>query len=164
MTTFVQFCASAKMRHDFSDQIQVRYAHPTGESFDTWISGEEVMARLKTMSREQLIHSFSKMNWSEAKSAAEYELQQSKKKARRSLKDRFADIVQDQIGDNIFGDTLANNIRGRDSNEDPREHEKQLWKTRLRSDAFRAVALDLAWFNLEGTFPEEPHEEPDDWV
>jgi hypothetical protein len=58
MTTFIQFCAGAKLRHDFSDQIQVRYLHPSGENFDTWISGEEVLRRLKTMSREQLIHSF----------------------------------------------------------------------------------------------------------
>lgn len=164
MTTFIQFCAGAKLRHDFSDQIQVRYPHPTGENFDTWISGEEVMSRLKTMSREQLIHSFSRMNWTEAKAALQRELDEGQQKARRSLKERLAGLVEDNIGGNIFGDTLANNIRGVDSHADPREQEKALWQERLRHDAFRAVALELAWINLEGTFPAEPTAEPDDWL
>lgn len=164
MTTFVQFCAKSKMRHDFSDQIQVRYAHPGGENFDTWISGEEVMSRLKTMSREQLIHSFSRMNWKEAKIALQNELDAGKTKARRGFKDRLAEIVQDSIGGNIFGDTLADNVRGVDGNEDPRAQEKAIWQARLRDDSFRAVALELAWINLEGTFPDEPQVEPDDWM
>ncbi|GJM41238.1 MAG: hypothetical protein DHS20C20_15200 [Ardenticatenaceae bacterium] len=164
MTTFIQFCAGAKMRHDFSDQIQVRYPHPTGEDFDTWISGEEVMSRLKTMSRKQLIHSFSRMNWPEAKAALQRELDEGKQKARRSLKERLADAVEDGIGGNLFGDTVADNIRGIDSDADPREQEKAVWQQRLRTDAFRAIALELAWTNLEGTFPNEPSAEPDDWV
>ena len=164
MTTFIQFCAGAKLRHDFSDQIQVRYPHPTGEAFDTWISGEEVLRRLKTMSREQLIHSFSRMNWTEAKAALQRELDEGKQKAQRSLKERLAGRVEDNIGGNIFGDTLADNIRGVDSNADPREQEKALWQQRLHNDAFRAIALELAWINLEGTFLDEPTAEPDDWV
>ena len=164
MTSFIQFCAGAKMRHDFSDQIQVRYTHPTGEDFDTWISGEEVLSRLKTMSREQLIHSFSRMNWMEAKAALQNELDAGKRNARRGLKDRLADAVEGSLGGNIFGDTLADNIRGVDSNADPRAQEKAQWQQRLQDDSFRAVALELAWINLEGTFPDEPTAEPDDWV
>ncbi|MCB8979952.1 MAG: hypothetical protein H6657_21280 [Ardenticatenaceae bacterium] len=164
MTTFIQFCAGAKLRHDFSDQIQVRYPHPTGEAFDTWISGEEVMSRLKTMSREQLIHSFSRMNWTEAKAALQRELDEGKQKARRNLKERLAGMVEDNMGGNIFGNTLADNIRGVDSSADPREQEKALWQQRLHNDAFRAIALELAWINLEGTFPDEAPTEPDDWV
>ena len=164
MTTFIQFCAGAKLRHDFSDQIQVRYPHPAGEKFDTWVSGEEVMSRLKTMSREQLIHSFGRMNWTEAKAALQRELDEGQQKARRSLKERLAGLVEDNIGGNIFGDTLADNIRGVDSSADPREQEKALWQQRLHHDAFRAIALELAWINLEGTFPPEPSAEADDWV
>ena len=63
MTTYNQFCAGAKMRHDFSDQIQVRYTHPNGEEFDTWVSGAEIMSRLQTAIRERLIKSFSTKNW-----------------------------------------------------------------------------------------------------
>lgn len=164
MTSFIQFCAGAKMRHDFSDMIQVRYLHPNGENFDTWVSGEEVLSRLKTMSREQLIHSFSRKNWTEAKAALQKEVESGKNKARRSLKERLAGAIEDQIGGNIFGDTLADNIRGVDSSEDPREREKQQWQNRLGNDAFRTVALDIAWMNLEGTFPDEAEDEPDDWV
>ena len=164
MTSFIQFCTGAKMRHDFSDMIQVRYPHPSGENLETWISGDEVTARLKTMSREQLIHSFSRMNWTEAKTALQKEVDSGKQKAHKSLKDRLANAVQDQIGGNIFGDTLSDNIRGVDSNTDPREQEKQLWQVRLQDQAFRAIALELAWTNLDGTFPPETEAEPDDWV
>ena len=164
MTTFIQYCDKAKMRHDFSDQIQVRYPHPTGENFDTWISGEEVLSRLKTISREQLIHSFSRMNWAEAKTALQRELDEGKDKARRGFKDRLADMVEDSVGSHIFGSTLADNIRGVDSNEDPRAKEKGMWQQRLQNDAFRAIVLELAWINLEGTFPDEPKAEPDDWT
>jgi hypothetical protein len=164
MTTFIQFCAGAKMRHDFSDQIQVRYPHPAGEDFDTWISGEEVIRRLKTMSREQLIHSFSRMDWTEAKTALQRELDEGQQKARRSLKERVASMVEDGIGGNILGDTLADNIRGVDSSADPRKQEKVLWQKRLQNVAFRAIALELAWINLEGTLPTEPTAQPDDWV
>ncbi|MCP4416471.1 MAG: hypothetical protein GY805_07605 [Chloroflexi bacterium] len=164
MTSFIQFCAKAKIRHDFSDQIQVRYPHPSGEDFDTWISGEEAVSRLKTMSREQLIRSFSRMNWTEAKAALQNELESGKTKARRGLKDRLADMVDESIGGNIFGDTLADNVRGVDSNEDPRAQEKAAWQARLHEDSFRAVALELAWINLEGTFPDEVEADADDWT
>jgi hypothetical protein len=104
------------------------------------------------------------MNWTEAKAALQRELDEGQQKARHSLKERLAGLVEDNIGGNIFGDTLANNIRGVDSHADPREQEKALWQERLRHDAFRAVALELAWINLEGTFPAEATVEPDDWL
>ena len=43
------------MRHDFGDQIQVRYRHTDGEDYDTWVSGEEARQRLKTAEREKKI-------------------------------------------------------------------------------------------------------------
>jgi len=165
MTTFNQFCARAKMRHDYSDMIQVRYPHPVGENFDAWVSGEEVMQRLDTQARERLIKSFSQKNWQEAKEAARQEIEKGQEKARRSLKDRLADIVSDQIGDNIFGDTLADNVRGVDSNVDAYEREKAIWQNRLHDESFRTMALELAWINLAGTLPEENDEKNDDnWV
>ena len=164
MTTFSQFATKAKMRHDFSDQIQVRYRHPNGEDFDTWISGEEVMARLKTASREQLIKSFSQLNLEEAKEAGRREAEKGEEILRDRLKNKLADIVSDNVGGNLFGDTLADNIRGIDSNEDPYERQKQQWQNRLHDPAFRMVALRLAWSNLEGTFPDEGAEPLDDWI
>ena len=165
MTNFKQFCAQAKMRHDFSDMIQVRYPHPNGENYDTWISGEEVMSRLKTMSREALIRSFSQMNWEEAKTAVEREWQQGKEKSYWEVRKRSGDIFANYFGGHIFGETAADSIRGRDSTGDPQEDEKLRWQSRLHDPAFRAVALELAWIDLEGSFPEESfNEEPDDWV
>lgn len=165
MTTYDQFCANAKLRHDFSDQLQVRYPHPNGETFDTWVSGEEIMARLHTAARERLIKSFSTKNWSQAKESLHDEVEKSKEKAKRSFKDRLAGKASDVLGDNIFGDTLADNIRGIDSTSDPRTQEKQLWQHRLHDPDFRAIALDLAWINLRGTMPDEgPAPALDDWV
>ncbi|MCA9958285.1 MAG: hypothetical protein KC443_04590 [Anaerolineales bacterium] len=165
MTTQTQFNSGAKLRHDFSDQLQVRYPHPTGENFDTWVSGEEVMARLNTAVRERLIKSFSNKNWNQAKEALRDEMDKGKQSAKRKLKNRLAGKVTDVMGDNIFGSTLADNIRGTDSLDDPHEQEKQLWQHRLQDPDFRAIVLDLAWINLRGTMPEEgPAADPDDWV
>ncbi|MCP4359008.1 MAG: hypothetical protein GY796_13390 [Chloroflexi bacterium] len=165
MTSFTQFCTQAKMRHDFSDMIQVRYTHPNGENYDTWISGEEVMSRLKTLSREHLIRSFSKMNWIEAKTAVEREWQQGKDRTYWELRRRGGDIFAGQFGGHILGDTTADNIRGVDSSIDSRDKEKQTWQSHLYDPAFRAIALELAWTDLEGSFPDEPESAAlDDWV
>ena len=164
MTTFHQFAHRAKMRHDFSDQIQVRYSHPNGEEFDTWISGQEVMARLKTTSREELIKSFSQMNLKRAKREVEKEIEERKKQFRSDLMDRLGGLVEDNIGGNIFGDTLADNIRDQDSNRDEYDEEKQQWQSHLRDEAFRIVALQLAWTNIGDTLPDEGQAETDDWV
>lgn len=164
MTTFLQFARGAKMRHDFSDQIQVRYSHANGEDFDTWISGEEVIARLKTASREELIKSFSQMNVRQAKRGVKKEIEERKKQFRSDIMDRLGGLVEDNIGGNLFGDTLADNIRGRDSNRDEYAEEKQRWQNLLRDDAFRMVALQLAWINIGDTLPDEEQAESDDWV
>ncbi|MFQ5436779.1 MAG: hypothetical protein ACE5FD_18135 [Anaerolineae bacterium] len=165
MTTYNQFRAGAKTRHDYADMIQVRYSHPNGEDFDAWVSGEEVMARLNTRDRERLIKSFSRKDWQEAKAALQRETEKGKEKAKRSLKNRLADAISDQVGDNIFGDTLADNVRGVDSEQDPREREKALWQARLRDETFRALVLELAWISLEGTLPDEGDTAvADDWI
>lgn len=165
MTNFNQFLTKAKTRHDYSDMIQVRYYHPNGDEFDTWVSGEEVMQRLDTKARERVVKSFSQKNWQEAKEALRVEFEKGKQKAQHNLKNRLADIVSDQIGGNIFSDTLAANIRGHDSNIDPYERERAEWQTRLLDAEFRALVLQLAWITLEGTMPdEEGDEEAVDWV
>lgn len=165
MTTFDQFCARTKMRHDYSDMIQVRYIHPNGEPFDTWVSGEEIMQRLNTQTRERLIKSFSQKNWQEAKDAARQEIEKGQETARRSLKNRLANIISDQIGGNILGDTLADNMRSVDSNIDAYDQEKTVWQSHLQNSDFRAIAFQLAWTNLAGTLPEDKTgPQLDDWV
>jgi hypothetical protein len=104
------------------------------------------------------------MNWQEAKAAIQREIDSGKKSARDHLLGRLADAVSDNVGGNIFGDTLVDKIRDVDGAADPRHQEEQLWQNRLQNDAFRAVLLELAWINLEGTLPDEQLDEPDDWV
>ncbi|MEM7335510.1 MAG: hypothetical protein AAF490_25750 [Chloroflexota bacterium] len=164
MPTLAQFANRIKMRHDYSDMIQVRYSHTDGETYDTWVSGDEVVARLKTMSREQLIKSFSTLNFEQAKASLEAEISAQKEKKKRNFFNKMADKVEDGIGGNLLGDTLANRIRGVDGDEHPLDRQKAYWQNKLTEDAFRAVAIDLAWFNLEDSLPEEPKAEPDDWV
>jgi hypothetical protein len=163
VTSFKQFRSKAKMRHDFSDQIQVRYIHPSGESFDTWVSGDEVLQRLDTRARERLIRSFSQKDWRQARDSIKEELDKGKHDLGRRLKDRLADAVTDSIGDHIWSETLSDKIRGVDSQADPYEVEKAKWQQYLKDDAFRAIVLKLAWINLEGTFPAEDEAELDDW-
>lgn len=164
MTTIAQFATRVKMRHDYSDIIQVRYTHTDGETYDTWISGDEVVARLKTTSREQLIRSFSKMQFKEAKQRLQQEVENQKAKKKQSLFDKLADKVEDNIGGNLLGDTLADHIRGVDNTEHPLDRQKAFWQAKLSEDAFRAIAIDLAWFNLEGSIPQAETPEEDDWV
>ena len=93
------------------------------------------------------------------------ELETGKEKARRSLRDRLAGAVAETVGGNLFGDTLADNIRGVDSTQDSRELEKQMWQSRLPDPDFHAVALELAWINLRGALPDEgPPSVLQDWV
>jgi hypothetical protein len=165
MTTLENFNGRAKMRHDFSDQIQVRYSHPNGEDYDTWVSGEEILQRLQSEAAEKRLKGISRLDWQEIQQAGRDLPEQAKKTLRDRLKDQFADTVEGMIGGNVIGDSLADNIRGRDANVDPRDLEKQKWQAYLQNESFRTKALELAWLNLEGSLPEE--KSPDDvgdWV
>jgi hypothetical protein len=104
------------------------------------------------------------MNLDQAKRGVKKEIEERKKQFRSDVMDRLGGLVEDNIGGNIFGDTLADNIRGRDSNRDEYAEEKQQWQNHLRDDVFRMVALQLAWINIGDTLPDEGRAEPDDWV
>jgi len=164
MITLTQFQSKAKVRYDFSDQFMVRFTQ-AGDPYDTWVSGEEALQRLKSGERERQIKGISQMDWEEMKNAGKILTSGAKKNLRRSLKDRLAGALQDTIGDNPIGDALADNIRGRDSNIDPRHEERQKWHTLLQNTLFRATLLEIAYYNLRATLPEEPEtNEFDDWV
>jgi hypothetical protein len=165
MTTQAQFFAKAKTRHHQSDTIQVRYPHPNSNNYDTYVSGEEAMSRLNSQAKDRLIKSFSTKNWDQAKRSLKDEWRKGKEASGKKLKDHLGDFVQDQVGDNVFGDTLADNVRGVDSTQDPREAEKQLWQSHLHDAEFKEMILQLAWLDLEGSLPKEDDpEEVDDWV
>jgi hypothetical protein len=165
MTTQTQFNTSAKARHHHSDQIQVRYPHPNGKQYDTFVSGEEAMSRLNTQAQNRLIKSFSSKNWREAKHSLKEEWRKGKKASEKKLRNRLGSFVQDKVGGNVFGDTLADNVRGVDSTIDPREAEKKLWQNRLHDAEFKQMVLNLAWLDLEGSLPKEDDPaDTDDWV
>lgn len=165
MTTFREFAVKAKMRPDFGDMIQVRYVHSDGDDYDTWVSGNEALQRLASETAEQRLRGISKLDWETIKEARERLPEEGKKKLRRNLIDRFADEVKGAIGGNVIGDSFADAISGGDSTEDPEELERDAWRQRLTDDDFRAKVLELAWIQLEGSFPDdEIPEEPDDWM
>lgn len=164
MTTFTQFATRCKMRHDFGDRIQVRYYHANGESYDTWVSGEEVAQRLRSEAAEQRLRRLRQLNWEEIRNATRELPATGKRRLREELHDHLADNVEDFLGDSLIGSALAGAVRGDDSQDKP-DPEKERWQARLQEDAFRATVLELAWINLRGSFPEE--EDPtdfDDWV
>jgi hypothetical protein len=167
MTTFKDFAAKAKIRPDFGDMIQVRYVHSDGDDYDTWISGEEVLQRLASETAEERLRSISKLECQSIKEAKDRLPEEVKKNLRRKLIDRFADEVKGAVGGNIICDSFADDITCEDATADPYEAERQKWRTQLQEDAFRGKVLELAWIQLEGSFPDDDHhqrEEPDDWV
>lgn len=165
MTTQTQFLAKAKARHHHSDQIQVRYPHPNGKKYDTFVSGEEAMSRLDTQAQDRLIKSFSTKNWDQAKSSLKREWKKGQEASSKKFKNRLGDFVEDKVGGNVFGDTLADNVRGVDSTKDPREVEKEIWQSRLHDAEFKSMILNLAWLDLEGSLPKEDDpSDTDDWI
>lgn len=164
MTTQTQFLAKAKARQHHSDMIQVRYLHPNKKHYDTFVSGEEAMSRLNTQAQDRLIKSFSTKNWDQAKHSIKGELHKGQKASSKKLKHRLGDFVQDKVGGNVVGDTLADNVRGIDSTKDPREVEKEMWQERLHDAEFKDMVLYLAWLDLDGSLPQEDDTETDDWI
>ena len=165
-TSFTQFCARCKMRHDFSDQIQVRYQHTNGEDYDTWVSGEEVLGRLRSAAREQQLRGLSKLDRQQLQAARDRLPEEAQQYADRQARDWLGDQVEGWLGENVIGQSLADAVRGREGRVDPREAEKQQWQARLQDEAVRAVVLELAWIQLRGSFPEGDARpgEADDWV
>jgi len=167
MPTFKEFAIKAKVRPDFGDMIQVRYVHTDGDDYDTWISGEEVLQRLRSETAEERLRNLSKLDWQAIEAARERLPDEGKKDLKRKLIDRFADEVKGAIGGNVIGDSLSDAIRGQESAEDdPYEAEREKWRTFLQDKRFRAKVIELAWIQLEGSFPDDDDvvEEPDDWM
>lgn len=157
-----RFLQTAKMRHDFGDQIQVRYQHTDGQDYDTWVSGEEVVKRLKTAEQEKKIKGFP---WRSILNVGKTLPEKGKAEAKRQLRERLGDALDEVAGGNVIGDSWVDEVRGRTQPTDPHDAAKQIWQTHLQDPTFRAQILELAWLNLSGSFPEDPTPtELDDWV
>jgi hypothetical protein len=165
MPTFKAFAAKAKIRPDFGDMIQVRYVHTDGDDYDTWVSCKEILQRLASETAEERLRGISQVDWDAIEEVKEKLPEEAKKKLSRKLIDRFADEVKGAIGGNVIGDSFSDAISGRDSTEDPYEAEREKWRNHLQEAPFRAKVLELAWIQLEGSFPDDDiPDEPDDWM
>lgn len=153
------------MRYDFDDQFQVRYTHPNGDHFDTWVSGEEALRRLKSEESEERIRALRNLDLQELKRVARDIPQEGKTRTWRYLKNRLADSVEEAAGDNVISETLADAVRGEENDVDSQETTRNQWLALLDDLSFREKLLELAWIQLEGSFPPEASSEaPDGWV
>lgn len=166
MPTFRDFCLRSKLRYDFSDQIQVRYRHTNGEEIDTWVSGTEAWQRLHATAREQQIKGLSQFDWEMIRDARRKLPDEGKRWAEEYGREQLGDMVEDFIGGNVIGDSLSDAVRGGTRPDDLYAAERQKWLDRLKDDAFYAQVLELAYIQLEGSFPDEDEasQEPDDWL
>ena len=162
MTSFRQFQDRCKMRHDFDDQIQVRYIHPNGEQIDTWVSGEEALSRVRSSENEARLRALSQLDLDTLRKLKNELPEKGKKQLWESIMEQLADSVDDAIGDSIIGESLADAVRGYDDDEGP---DIQRWKLLLHDPDFKAMVLELAWIQLDGSLPEEDvSQKLDDWV
>ena len=161
MVILKRFLQTAKMRHDFGDQIQVRYRHTDDEDYDTWVSGEEALKRLKTAEQEKKLKGFP---WKSILNVGKTLPEKGKAEAKRQLRERLGDALDEVGGGNVMGDSWVDEVRGRATPNDPYTAEKQVWQTHLQDPTFRAQILELAWLNLSGSFPDASTPKLDDWA
>lgn len=163
MTSYAQFCRNCRMRHDFGDQIQVRYRYSNGEEYDTWVSGEEVLQRLRSEAAVSRMEELRRTDWQQIRELRERLQGEAHDKLKSELQDRLANGLEETLGANQIGQSLADAVRGRkDGREADRETE---WSLLIDDQAFRDKVLELAWIQLEGSFPADgPAGGPDDWT
>ena len=165
MTTLDRFAAGCKIRHDYGDMIQVRYNHPNGGEFDTWVSGNEIIQRLQSESAEERLRRLSRLDLNALRQTADDIPDRAGEFAENSITERIANDVEDFLGDSVISESLAEAIRGEESPAGSAGSERDHWRTYLQDLNFRAKVVELAWIQLEGSFPEEEsREEPDDWM
>jgi hypothetical protein len=167
MTSFSTFIKNCKTRHDFDDMIQVRYVHADGEEYDTWVSGKEALARIRSEASEARLKGIGRLDLDEIRAAGRRLPDDAKKRVGVELRNHLAEGVEDVLGENSIVDGLSAAIRG-DVDDRGGDHtdtvERQAWLALLQDDGFRAKVLELAWINLEGSLPEGRSAEPDDWI
>lgn len=106
-----------------------------------------------------------KLNWEQIQDAKERLPDEAKGKTERWLLDILANGLEDNLGGNLIRDSLAGAIRGEKDKNASTDMAKERWTKLLSDEFFRAGVLELAWIQLEGSFPEDsPTEGPDDWI
>jgi hypothetical protein len=163
MTSYTQFCRNCRMRYDFADQIQVRYRHGDGEEYDTWVSGEEVLQRLRSDAAESKMEELRRLEWRQIRELRDRLPSEARDKLKSELQDRLADGLEEALGANQISQSLADALRG---GKGGREADREIeWPLLITDQAFRDKVLELAWIQLEGSFPADGRAgEPDDWT
>lgn len=165
MTSYNQFTATCKMRYDYDDQIQVRYQHSDGDFYDTWVSGSEALRRIKSKESEEQLKALKDLDLNALRQFTRELPEKGRKRAWSTLKEQMGESVEEAIGGNLIGDILADAVRGVDDDIDPDELERQRWHLLLQNQAFKGQVLELAWIQLEGSFPDDDSFDGlDDWV
>jgi hypothetical protein len=120
---------------------------------------------LSSEAAEKQLRAISRLDLEAIRKLAQELPERGKTEAWHTLKDRFADSVENSIGGNVLGDSLADAVRGVETELSPDEIERQRWRLYLQSPAFKSKVLELAWIQLEGSIPGDESTEPlDDWV
>jgi hypothetical protein len=84
---------------------------------------------------------------------------------RQSLTEKAAEQLEALIGGNLIGDAIAKAVRGRDAEPASGLSDEDRWRALIRFAPFRQIVLELAWIQLEGSFPDSGAEPPpDDWL
>lgn len=165
MVTFTEFQRRCKMRHDFDDQIQVRYQDGDQEGIDTWVSGSEALQRLQSEITEAQLRALSRLSLSDLRIVLDELPDAARDTARRSLRDTVADQLEATIGGNVIGDALSDSVRGRSQGTEDVASERDRWRALFHYEPFRQQILELAWRQLEGSLPDDgPALPPDDWL
>jgi hypothetical protein len=153
------------MRHDFGDQIQVRYFHTDGEHYNTWVSGTEALQRLQSIEVEAQLRSLSRLNADDLKLVIEGLPEAAKDMLRPNVRDEMAERLESMIGSNLIGEALSDAVRGQTSSTESTPSEKDRWHALLHYEPFRHKVLELAWIALEGSFPDvEETRKLGDWI
>ncbi len=165
MLEFARFAANCKMRHEFDDMIHVRFQHNDGQTYDTWVSGEEVLRRIKSMTAEERLQALRRLDLRRLNELREELPEKARRRLRDELRERLGDAVEGTIGDDLIGGSLADAIRRDSEDEDSEQTAKASWTSLLHDTAFRSIVLELAWIQLEGSIPEgNDRTEADDWL
>lgn len=165
MTDFERFSKRCKMRHDVGDQLQVRYVNGNEEHYDTWVSGAEALQRLDSIEAEEQIRALGKLNLVDLRLVIQSLPESTARMVRRSMRDELADRLEEGIGGNLIGSALADAVRGRSKTTDSSVSEKDRWQALMRYEPFRRQVLELAWIQLEGSFPDvDSAAQPNDWL
>lgn len=165
MTSFQYFCENTRLRHDFDDQIQVRYTHSDRQEYDTWVSGEEIIQRIRSEDAEEMLEGLSDLDRAQLVKLKEHLPDLGRNTMNEYLRNRIADELEGFIGGNIIGDNLADALRGRLDDQADGPGVKKFWKSLLRDESFQLQVKTLAWVQLRGSFPEvDSTIEPDDWI